>query len=146
METLFVNEVDKPDFEWHLKVQAEGEGDQRPDSHAPGQIIKFEVKNNAGRWKADATVIEAAISLWMYHIHRLEVRSGAQDNKSGGNIDPDWLQQNLELRRRLSGSWAQIPMISREIGGGGSMMVSVVQAGKKETLRTQIQCISSRAL
>lgn len=100
MDTLFGNGREKPDFKWHLRVQADGGGNRNQGPHVQDQIITFEVKNSAGKWKADATALEAAISLWMFHITELETCNKAQDSESRKNADTDWLQ-DLEPRRQV---------------------------------------------
>lgn len=93
MRILFGNDPNMSPFVWCLKVQV---GDEP-------QSIEFRVENIMGKWKADATKIEAALSLWMFHIWLEETRNGSnlKSNWVRKRTDADWLQQDPELRHQV---------------------------------------------
>jgi len=50
-------------------------------------LITFHASKNSAGWKVDETEIEAALSLWMYHIHEMEEMS--RDSGSGAITLPN---------------------------------------------------------
>lgn len=92
MNTLFDISIGKSVFYWLLNV--------RIGNHAP-EYIKFKIECIEGKWKADTTEIEAALSLWLFHIRKMEGKSMGNETSNtfkGG----DWLQRDVELRRQIS--------------------------------------------
>jgi hypothetical protein len=74
---------------WSLKVQVGQEHGVVEYEH-----IDFVVwKNESGEWKADAAEIEAALSLWMFHLHDSENKDIERKNAQRKNKEPcDWLR------------------------------------------------------
>jgi len=64
--------------------------------------IKFKVRyTEKCRWMADATEIEAALSLWICHIReREQLQRLRQDKNTGDGKSSDWLQENLSLKTK----------------------------------------------
>ncbi|KAF8541770.1 hypothetical protein BDD12DRAFT_945844 [Trichophaea hybrida] len=79
MRILFGNDPNMSPFVWCLKVQV---GDEL-------QSIEFRVENIKGKWKADATKIEAALSLWMFHVWLVETRNGS-------NLKSNWVRKRTD--------------------------------------------------
>ena len=96
LNTLF-NGAKHSAFTWSLKVKI---GDTDNDNRK----IHFQVDKNNGIWEMDATHIEAALSLWLFHIHETK-----DENKRGRSMD-DWLRKDKSLKRK----------ITRLLGPGGS--------------------------
>jgi len=99
MNTL-VDNTEHTEFCWFLKVAVNGSDHE--DNSASSKVdprIEFKVKRpNAakqGGWTADATEIEAALSLWIYHIRKRE-----RDQSVRGEKDGDWLQEDVLLVRK----------------------------------------------
>ncbi|KAF8241183.1 hypothetical protein K440DRAFT_638066, partial [Wilcoxina mikolae CBS 423.85] len=96
LNTLF-DHTDHSAFTWSLKVQI-GDID---DNHGK---IHFKVDKNNGMWEMDATHIEAALSLWLFHIHETQDKSKKEESRN------DWLRKDKSLKRK----------IMRLLGPGGS--------------------------
>jgi hypothetical protein len=91
MDTFFGSDQAQPSFNWFLEVRTDDK---------PPEYIKFKVEHTAGKWKADATEIEAALSLWIFHIREMEAeRKGKETAKS---FKGNWLQRDVKLRRQIS--------------------------------------------
>ncbi|KAI5787304.1 hypothetical protein EDC01DRAFT_617690 [Geopyxis carbonaria] len=82
--------TDKTCFSWSVGVLVDKE---------PGKI-QFQVKRSApGKdWKIDSTYIDAALSLWMFHISAQEAR---REEVNENKADTDWLREDLELREKV---------------------------------------------
>ena len=93
LNTLF-KKTDHSAFTWSLKVKI-GDTD---DNH---RKIHFTVDKRGGTWETDATHIEAALSLWLFHIQKIKDKSKTGD---------DWLRKDKSLKRK----------IIRLLGPGGS--------------------------
>jgi hypothetical protein len=78
-------------FVWFLRVQIDGK-----EAKIRFQIDKPEPKS---KWKIDATYIEAALSLWIFHIRENEARDQKSDDKKGSDVD--WLREDVELNRTV---------------------------------------------
>jgi hypothetical protein len=87
MNTL-VNDERETNFVWFLKVQIDGEEAQ----------ISFQIDKPKSKWKIDATYIEAALSLWIFHIRENEADQKSDDKKGS---DVDWLREDVELNRAV---------------------------------------------
>ena len=59
--------------------------------------MRIEKPSSEQGWKIDATSIEAALSLWVYHIRSIE--SSKKSTNRGGVSD--WLRDDLELKREV---------------------------------------------
>jgi hypothetical protein len=79
-------------FAWPLRVKV-GEIEDNPKTI---ENIRFMVEKLEGKWKIDATHIEAALSLWIFHIHETE----AKDKNMKGK-DNDWLRKDKDLKRKI---------------------------------------------
>ena len=97
LNTLF-KETDHSAFTWSLKVNL-----KIGDTSGHGKI-HFKVGKNNGTWEMDATHIEAALSLWLFHIHETKETSENEGSAS------DWLRKDKSLKRK----------IGRLLGPGGS--------------------------
>ncbi|KAA8894727.1 hypothetical protein FN846DRAFT_785993 [Sphaerosporella brunnea] len=67
--------------------------------------IGFAVSQSDGKWEADATAIEAAISLWAFHIRTTEECEKTQKSvdiatSTQDRSHHDWLQEDTLLRRQ----------------------------------------------
>jgi hypothetical protein len=67
--------------------------------------IRFAVSESGGKWEADATAIEAAISLWAFHIRTTEESEKTQNDvdiatSAHDRSHHDWLQEDTLLRRQ----------------------------------------------
>jgi ankyrin repeat protein len=80
-----------PNFTWSVKVQTGPAGEE--------EWINFTVRNENGHWKADATEIEAALSLWLYHVQETERLKAGE-----GNVQEttDWLRDGDTAVHRKS--------------------------------------------
>jgi len=87
MNTLF-DDTEHTEFVWSLKVKL---GDIE-DNHG----IQFKVAKKE-MWEMDATHIEAALSLWLFHISETQDKS---TEKESGN---DWLRKDKSLKRKIIG-------------------------------------------
>jgi hypothetical protein len=87
MNTL-VNDGIETNFVWFLKVQIDGKEAQ----------ISFQIDKPKSKWKIDATYIEAALSLWIFHIRENEADQKSDDKKGS---DVDWLREDVELNRTV---------------------------------------------
>jgi hypothetical protein len=75
---------------WYMKVLSGGKE----------QNVYFEVrKDKNGKWKTDATAIEAALSLWIFHIHDTKTTDKLSVTKN--EADSDWLRRDVELKREI---------------------------------------------
>ena len=110
LNTLF-EEGDRTEFIWSLKVEI-GDSDH-------GEI-RFKVGRNGTVWKMDATYIEAALSLWLFHIYVNKDDESKKEEEGGekGESEDDWLRKDKSSKRN----------IIRLLGPGGS-----------ETLRRDIK-------
>ena len=90
MNTLFSDEKNRVGFTWFLDVEVGGKA-----AEIPLQIIRPQSEK---RWEIDATFIEAALSLWTFHIRATETSQKPMTDK-GDNID--WLRHDLELKREV---------------------------------------------
>ena len=86
MNTLF-DDCPTGRFTWFLRVQI---GDK--EDKIPLQVRKPESNLE---WGIDATYIEAALSLWIFHIRTSEAQ------KKEKRFDMDWLQENAQLKRQV---------------------------------------------
>ena len=87
MNTLF-NDI-KGGFTWSLGVEV--------DEKAAKISLRTEKPRLEQGWKIDATCIEAALSLWIYHIRFTE---SSKKNMKKGAVN-DWLRDDLELKREV---------------------------------------------
>ena len=87
MNTLFKDK--KGGFTWSLGVEV--------DDKAAKISLRIEKPSSEQGWKIDATTIEAALSLWVYHIRSTE--SSKKSTKKGAVND--WLRDDLELKREV---------------------------------------------
>jgi len=85
MNTLF-DDTEHTEFIWSLKVKV---GDVE-DNHG----IQFKVAKKE-MWEMDATHIEAALSLWLFHISETQDKSTEEES---GN---DWLRKDKSLKRKI---------------------------------------------
>jgi hypothetical protein len=109
MNTL-VDDKDYDEFCWFLKVAVkESDHENNSTDSKTDSKIKFKVKRqNAakqGGWTADTTEIEAALSLWIYHIRecerfRQQNQEEDQQPTAAGTKDSDWLQEDVLLVRK----------------------------------------------
>jgi len=77
-------------FMWYMKVLSGGKE----------QNVYFEVrKDKNGKWKTDATAIEAALSLWIFHIHDTKTKDKLSATKN--EADSDWLRRDVELKQEI---------------------------------------------
>ena len=95
LNTLF-KETDHSAFTWSLGVKV--------GANENGKIHFKAGKKNNGTWEMDATHIEAALSLWLFHIHEA---GGADGNKESAD---DWLRKDKSSKQK----------IKRLLGPGGS--------------------------
>ncbi|KAI5851794.1 hypothetical protein BZA05DRAFT_473941 [Tricharina praecox] len=103
LDTLFsgedVNETES--FYWFLNVQLHDRDVKKIER------IKFRAYKNPGEnWKADATEIEAALSLWLFHIREIQAisrhdRTEEEDALKGSGKENDWLQKDVELSQKV---------------------------------------------
>ena len=63
---------------WSLMVKTDGGSPEK---------IQFTAKRNPDKWHIDATYIEAALSLWLLHIHENEMA------RNGNAPEEDWLRK-----------------------------------------------------
>jgi hypothetical protein len=80
-----------PKFTWSVKVQTGTAGED--------EWINFTVRNENGHWKADSTEIEAALSLWLYHVQETE-RLKAEEKSEQKTAD--WLREGDTAVHRKS--------------------------------------------
>lgn len=88
-------------FSWFLKVQLhdkKAEKFERIEFHA--------YKSPGGRWKADGAEIEAAVSLWLFHIHEMRAISLQEmvskgEAAKGSGTENDWLEKDVELSQKI---------------------------------------------
>ena len=91
MNTLFNDKTGS--FTWSLGVEVDGKA-----AEIWLRIEKrIEKPGSEQGWKIDATSIEAALSLWVYHIRSTE--SSKKSTKKGAF--KDWLRDDLELKREV---------------------------------------------
>ena len=79
-------------FTWPVRVQVHGS--------ATGEtLIHFTINRDRedGRWKIDTTSIEAALSLWAFHIRAAEAANKKRAPKNGPPAD--WLRDDTEMKR-----------------------------------------------
>jgi len=113
MNTLLpADGLDSAVFYWILAVEVGPELVVRVTTTRPSEDgktksrIKFKVKyTKRGGWTANTTEIEAALSLWIYHIRERErerKRSQRlrQDEETGEGTGSDWLQEDMSLRTK----------------------------------------------
>jgi len=81
-------------FTWALKVKI-GEINDKPKTV---EDIHFMVEKSDKKWKIDATYIEAALSLWLFHIHDAE---DDQHKKNKKGTDSDWLRKDKDAKRKI---------------------------------------------
>ena len=94
LNTLF-KETDNSEFTWSLKVKIGGTDDNHGKIH-------FTVKKRDGTWETDATYIEAALSLWLFHIRQTEKKSKTGDKTEDmSNTGDDWLRRHKSLERKI---------------------------------------------
>jgi len=106
INTLVVDN-EPSEFSWFLNVAV---GKTDPKVHTTGsqtnQKIEFKVQRptKQGEWIADATEIEAALSLWIYHIRERETSHLRQEDDQhitrGGGKSSDWVQRDVLLVRK----------------------------------------------
>jgi hypothetical protein len=72
-------------FTWSLKVKID-DIDRK---------IYFKVNKNNEMWEMDATHIEAALSLWLFHIYE------TQDESKKEEFGNDWLRKDKSLKRKI---------------------------------------------
>jgi hypothetical protein len=111
MNTL-VDDKDYDEFCWFLKVAVkESDHENNSTDSKTDSKIKFKVKRQKAAtqcgwtaWTADATEIEAALSLWIYHIRECErFRQQNQEDlqpTAEGKKDSDRLQEDVLLVRK----------------------------------------------
>jgi hypothetical protein len=89
IETVMNNLFDKEhtEFTWSLRVKVS----DIEDNHGK---IQFKVTKK-GTWEMDATHIEAALSLWLFHISETQDKSTEEES---GN---DWLRKDKSLKRKI---------------------------------------------
>ena len=87
MNNLF-DDTEHTEFTWSLRVKV---GDVE-DNHG----IQFKVAKKE-MWEMDATHIEAALSLWLFHISETPDKSTEEES---GN---DWLRKDKNLKRKIIG-------------------------------------------
>ena len=87
MNTLFNDK--KGGFTWSLGVEV--------DEKAAEISLRIERPSLEQGWKIDATSIEAALSLWVYHIRSTE---SSKKSTQKGAVN-DWLRDDLELKREV---------------------------------------------
>ncbi|KAK3358065.1 hypothetical protein B0T25DRAFT_477211 [Lasiosphaeria hispida] len=75
-------------FSWALEVNL-------GPTRTPGRV-RFSVDRKRGTWKMDPSKVDAALSLWLYHCHRME------DRNSTDRSNADWLRQEKSSRRMIS--------------------------------------------
>ncbi|KAF8248448.1 hypothetical protein K440DRAFT_600001, partial [Wilcoxina mikolae CBS 423.85] len=105
MDRLFGDES-ATTFVWYLKVELDG---------VDTEMIEFKVENINGIWKADATELDAALSLWAFDIQESEdkamgtgmndgkkARKGDRAPRARDTIKGDWLQRDVELKREVT--------------------------------------------
>jgi len=105
MNTL---ELKGNEFCWYLNVEA---GEKEP-THGnavrsqtlignTNQRIKFRVRSmKRGEWVADATEIEAALSLWIFHIRKRQKSRADEAKTTDERHSSDWLQEDMSLARK----------------------------------------------
>ena len=94
MNTFFNNHP-TGSFTWFLRVQI---GDK--EDKIPLQIRKPESNLE---WEIDATYIDAALSLWVFHIRTTEARREKEKEKGREekSFDMDWLQEHVQQKRQV---------------------------------------------
>jgi hypothetical protein len=111
MNTLFDPEKNSS-FSWPLKVKTDAEDNAN-------EVI-FKIQEQEGRWGIDATFIEAALSLWIFHIREDSgVRERQKRDREG--MDGDWLRKEKDVGRkqrniRLLGPDASSKQLRTDIG------------------------------
>jgi hypothetical protein len=132
MDTLWGNELVRP-FIWPLMVQMH--------SSTEPEKVEFRVENINGQWKADATEIDAALSLWAFYVYDMEAKgmgkNADSDKGTATTIEDDWLQQGVELRRQTTRVLGQNTQVLRRdigwwIGKGALPSTSNVNLGGDE--------------
>jgi hypothetical protein len=88
MNTLFNDSKEKV-FVWYMKALID-EKEQK---------VHFKVQKDKDKWKTNATDIEAALSLWIFHIHYTKTKS--KTNKIESGDDSDWLRRDVEPKREI---------------------------------------------
>ena len=89
MNTFF-NGHSKGSFTWFLRVQIGDMEDKIP--------LRIRKPESDLEWEIDATYIEAALSLWAFHIRTSEAQKEISNEKG---FDKDWLQENVQLKRQV---------------------------------------------
>jgi hypothetical protein len=88
MEKLLDKEVGGL-FTWFVSVKVNNEDEK----------VKFTIEKRDDRWKIDTTSIEAALSLWTFHIRAIEAERKEKTNKK--EAPEDWLRDDTEMKRRI---------------------------------------------
>lgn len=73
-------------FTWHLKIKV---GLEDPLE------VQLSVENRGGGWTMNSSQVDAALSLWLFHI-----RNGAGNDSRGGPAG-DWLRKDKGLMRKI---------------------------------------------
>jgi hypothetical protein len=81
---------DNSHFTWTLDVRVARSALKLSKNYESTEKIQFVVKKKEGRWTVDSTVIEAAISLWLFH-YQQESESLEEEQRSTKN-KTDWLR------------------------------------------------------
>jgi hypothetical protein len=119
LETLLPHNVEGTEsFSWFLKVQLDYGAIEECEE------IEFRAHKKLGKsWKPDATEIEAALSLWLFHIHELRdiarQRAVEEEARKGSGQGNDWMQKDEGLDRqviRLLGVVDDDASLRRDIG------------------------------
>lgn len=91
----------KDSFTWTIEVQVKRGREER------NEVLKFSAhKQRGGGWHADATEIEAALSMWLFQIQEMkdiaiERRELQGETLKGYGGINDWLQMDVESNQQL---------------------------------------------
>lgn len=97
-----LSEPPQESFTWSLGCDWSREGDNDQQQYREASMT---VKFQQGQWKADATQIEAVLSLWLFHVREVEEarkKHGAEQQSDGQGIYAyeDWLRAGDAARSR----------------------------------------------
>ena len=95
MNTPWLSASPQTSFTWSLGCDWSARGDDHQQQYREASMT---VKYQQGQWKADATQIEAVLSLWLFHVREVEEarkkKHGAEQQSDGQGADvyEDWLR------------------------------------------------------
>lgn len=142
MNTLFAdgeeneNALEATHFSWDLDVQFKDRGENK--GNGPREQVRLSVKKIDGSktWVADATEIEALLSLWLQHATDYENEKNEQ-NQACSKTDKDWLRQKPQ-KKNIRFLGPDTVALQRDLQWwlpSGALGLLQIQKGEKVTRR-----------